>query len=179
MFRLIEMVIPIKKEAIAKKILENLNVLDMNYIHISEKKTKFHIIIPKKSTEEVLESLQNNFSSIEGFSIVLLHVYAYLPRPADNKEDKRPSIYDIKNERISREEIYNNVIGMTTLNSTYLLMVILSSLVASIGVLNNNVAIIIASMIIAPLLGPGIGLSYGLINGDRKLAIMAVKSSLV
>jgi uncharacterized hydrophobic protein (TIGR00341 family) len=68
---------------------------------------------------------------------------------------------------------------MTNLNSIYLLMVILSTLVAAVGVLNNNVALIIGAMIIAPLMGPGIGLSYGIIMGDRDLVFVALKSSMV
>jgi uncharacterized membrane protein len=34
-------------------------------------------------------------------------------------------------------------------------------------------------MIIAPLISPGIGLSYGIIMGDKNLIFMALKSSMV
>ena len=103
----------------------------------------------------------------------------YLPAPIAEKNEKLSSIYDIKSERISSEEIYRYILGMTRLNSIYLLMVILSSLVAAIGVLNNNVALIIGAMIIAPLMGPGIGLSYGIVMGDKNLVFMALKSTMV
>jgi uncharacterized membrane protein len=108
---------------------------------------------------------------------VLTHIDAYFPTPAEEKGAKLPSIFDIKKERISREEINRTVLEITNLTSIYLLMVILSSLVADVGVLNNNVALIIAAMIIALLLGPGIGLSYGLVMGDRNFVWIALKTS--
>lgn len=55
-------------------------------------------------------------------------------------------------------------------------MVILSSFVASIGVLNNNVAVIIGAMVIAPLLGPNMGLSLATVLRDIELARVALKS---
>ncbi len=178
MVRLIEMVIPKEQESQAKKILEDLNVPHFDMFGY-ESRTRFHIIIKTEKINEVLDTLEHYFASVEGFQIAVIPVEAYFPLPVEDKKLKFPSIFDIKKERVTREEIYNSVVEMTSLNSVYLLMVILSSLVAAVGVLNNNVAIIIASMIIAPLLGPGIGLSYGLVMGDRNLVSMALKTSVL
>jgi uncharacterized hydrophobic protein (TIGR00341 family) len=58
-------------------------------------------------------------------------------------------------------------------------MVVLSSLVAAIGVLRDNVAIIIGAMVIAPLLGPNVALSLATTLGDEKLARMALRTAVV
>jgi len=45
----------------------------------------------------------------------------------------------------------------------------LSSIVASAGLLENNVAVIIGAMVIAPLLGPNIAFAFGTSVGDQEL----------
>jgi uncharacterized hydrophobic protein (TIGR00341 family) len=47
----------------------------------------------------------------------------------------------------------------------------LSSIVASAGLLENNVAVIIGAMVIAPLLGPNIAFAFGTSLGDRELVL--------
>jgi uncharacterized hydrophobic protein (TIGR00341 family) len=179
MYRSIEMVIPSNEENNAINTINDLDVLNFNYLSISNSLSHFKIIIKQENTEKVLDVLQNQFSSLENFNLILQHIDVYLPTPITKKNEKLSSLYDIKSERISRAEIYRYILGMTKINSIYLLMVILSSLVAAVGVLNNNVALIIGAMIIAPLMGPGIGLSYGIVMGDKNLVFMAMKSTMV
>lgn len=44
-----------------------------------------------------------------------------------------------------------------------------SSIIATLGLLANSVAIIIGAMIIAPLMGPIIGIAYAMVMGNRRL----------
>ncbi|MDJ0735677.1 MAG: TIGR00341 family protein [Nostocaceae cyanobacterium] len=44
-----------------------------------------------------------------------------------------------------------------------------SSIIATLGMLANSVAVIIGAMIIAPLMGPIIGLAYAMVMGNRRL----------
>lgn len=178
MFQKIEIVIPSEQESQVKKIFEDVHVLDLDYFRSSGSKTRFNVVIQAEQTEEVLDIIQSNFAHTDGFKIVLTPV-DYFPRPPEEKKRRFPSIFDIRKERVSREEIYSSIVEMTSLNSVYLWMAVLSSLIAAIGVLNNNVAIIIASMIIAPLLGPAIGLTYGIVMGDLSLARSALKTGVV
>ncbi len=181
MFRSIEMVITNDKKEEALKFLKELNVLDFYYTRYSDTHIVFRIIIRKERTEKLLELFQKKFSSLEMFRITISPVDTYLPLP----EEKNVNIKEFANlskiheERVSREEIYTKIREMSSLNMVYLLMVILSSFVAAIGVMNNNVAIIIAAMIIAPLLGPNIGLSFTLVMGDQSLVYKTLKTSAV
>ena len=76
-------------------------------------------------------------------------------------------------ERISRAELYEAVKDMARLTRVYLGMVILSTVVAAVGLLNDNVAVIIGAMVIAPLLGPIIAQAMGTTLGDFDLARLA------
>ncbi|MEL6911082.1 MAG: TIGR00341 family protein [Cyanobacteria bacterium J06631_6] len=48
-------------------------------------------------------------------------------------------------------------------------MLVLSAIISTLGLLANSVAIIIGAMIIAPLMGPIIGMAFAIAMGNRKL----------
>ena len=58
-------------------------------------------------------------------------------------------------------------------------MVTLSTVVATIGLIENNVAVVIGAMVIAPLLGPNIAFSLATALGDTKLMFASVKSIML
>lgn len=51
----------------------------------------------------------------------------------------------------------------------YFLLVVLSSIIATSGLLINSGAVIIGAMLVAPLMSPIIGLGLGALTGDKKL----------
>jgi uncharacterized hydrophobic protein (TIGR00341 family) len=55
-------------------------------------------------------------------------------------------------------------------------MVLLSAIVAAVGLLQDNVAIVIGAMVIAPLLGPNVALSLATTLGDFDLGFNALKT---
>jgi uncharacterized hydrophobic protein (TIGR00341 family) len=139
------------------------------------------VLLNAEQAEAVLDILENNYGSIEGFKAILLPVEASLPRPeiadevsakADPTEGRRP-------QRISREELYVDIADATKLSKVYVTMVILSAIVATIGVLTDNLAVVIGAMVIAPLLGPNVALSLATTLGDGNLARTALKASAV
>jgi uncharacterized hydrophobic protein (TIGR00341 family) len=65
-----------------------------------------------------------------------------------------------------------------TLDSNFIVLVILSTVVAAIGLIENNVAVVIGAMVIAPLLGPNIALGLGTALGDTKLMRKALITNL-
>lgn len=65
---------------------------------------------------------------------------------------------------VNREEILANLGEISGFAKTYILMNVLAATLAAFGLLNNDVVVIIASMIVAPLLGPIILTSLGLLS---------------
>jgi uncharacterized hydrophobic protein (TIGR00341 family) len=82
-----------------------------------------------------------------------------------------------KASRISREELYSDIEETTQLSWVFVAMVVLSSIVAAVGILRENVAIIIGAMVIAPLLGPNVALSLATTLGDVELARRSIKTT--
>jgi uncharacterized hydrophobic protein (TIGR00271 family) len=65
------------------------------------------------------------------------------------------------------------LISSSTPSQDFFFMIVLSILTATFGLLLNNPAIIIGSMLIAPMLYPVLGLSLGIIMSDSKLIARA------
>lgn len=68
---------------------------------------------------------------------------------------------------------------MAKLPRVFTLMVVLSSVVAALGVLRNNVAVVIGAMVIAPPLGPNVAMSLATTLGDMGLGSEALKATVV
>jgi uncharacterized hydrophobic protein (TIGR00341 family) len=101
-------------------------------------------------------------------------VDAVLPR-----KEPKPSDQEVKETiTTTREELYNNIVKNAHLDSTYLLLVFLSTAVVAIGLLEDNVAVVIGAMVIAPLLGPNIALALGAALGDMALMWKATKTTI-
>lgn len=127
--------------------------------------------------EDIIAALEERFRGTEHFRIVLIEATAILPRPEEPEseeavekisgvvegdegeapeEEEKPSP-----SRILIEELLENLREGSTLSNRYLAMVILSALVAAVGLIRDNTAVVIGAMVIAPLLGPNMALALG------------------
>ncbi len=177
--RLIELVVPGKYEADVEEILEGDDkVFDYWCGKASGEKVQFKILVDAEESQTVIDQLENNYGSIEGFRLLMFHVEASLPIQ-EEKEKKDDDDDDGEETRgVSREELYTAASDQIKLSSSYILLMGLSAIVAAIGVLRSDVAVIIGAMVIAPLLGPNVGLSLATTLADSDLARKAMRSNL-
>ena len=68
-----------------------------------------------------------------------------------------------------KSDAIENLIAESTPRQDFFLMMVLSVLMATFGLLINNTAVIIGSMLIAPILYPILSLSLGIVMADFKL----------
>jgi len=128
------------------------------------------LLVTDDQVQPVLDTLQNILGAQPSARILVLAVEASLPKPADaqgQSEDKAMA---------ARESMYAAVERNAKLDGNFLLLVALSTLVAAIGLIEDNVAVIIGAMVIAPLLGPNLALALGTALGDLQLMRKAFKS---
>ena len=136
------------------------------------------------NSETLMDLFEKQFSSVEGFKLILFPVEASIPRMDVSDEDVSASnLDDTKTEqkkpiRISREELYSDIVDSTEFSNIFALMTILSTVVVAIGLLKNNVAVIIGAMVIAPFLGPNVALALSTNLAEHKLGINALKTLL-
>jgi len=166
------------------ELLEDVPMLGVWERTTSDDHTMVRILLQVEKTEAVLDELEKRFGASEGFRVVLLPVEATLPRPEEPEkppEDEQPPEKEkpkIRGSRVSREELYSNLSDTANVSWVYMTFAALSTIVAAIGLLQNNVAVIIGAMVIAPLLRPNVALALATTLGDVNLARRAVKSNL-
>jgi uncharacterized hydrophobic protein (TIGR00341 family) len=77
-------------------------------------------------------------------------------------------------KRIAREELIARAEELAPATSTFFAFLILSTIIATGGLLLDSAATIIGAMVVAPLMGPAVSASVGTILDDRKLASRGV-----
>ncbi len=124
-----------------------------------------------KAQQALIDDLQRVLHNTRDWKIALLPVGAVVTKSPED-EDDRPETSETREELLS--EISHNA-GIT---STFLVLVAISALVAALGMIRGDVAVIIGAMVIAPLLGPLLGTSLGVALGERQLIVNSVKANI-
>ncbi|WKE66651.1 TIGR00341 family protein [Gallaecimonas kandeliae] len=143
------------------------------------------LVLSAEQAEPLMDAFNQAFGKQELFKLLLSPVEAALPNPEEKPEQTAAQVAADEEEarktanRVAREELFEEAIEGTRLGRNYLLMVVLSALVAAIGLLRNDIAIIIGAMVIAPLLLPNIALSLATTTGDPRLGKAALLCNAV
>lgn len=138
------------------------------------------ILVLAEASQSLLDLLEETFSEVNGFRINIFALEAsFPPIVSESANDKAGSSSEVvldRKERVSREELHDDLVEGAKTTKIFISMIILSSIVAAIGVLNDNVAVIIGAMVIAPLLTPNVSLSLATALGDLPLVKSALKT---
>ncbi len=129
-------------------------------------RVSIHILADKPTRQELLDGLQSVLNGVEDWRITLTPVETTIPYP---EEEKLRATERKTSGGQTREEIYNAVGQNAKLDASYLIFVVLSTVVAALGMLADSVAVVVGAMVIAPLLGPNLALAVGVALGDGKL----------
>lgn len=144
-----------------------------------------HLLVLAEDTESIMDRFEQQYADAKGFHVILFPVDAVLPRPKPEPEEDKESVPSKEEDekkaqqRISREELYAKVSEGLGVSRVFMGMTSLSAVVAAVGLLRNDVAVIIGAMVIAPLLGPNVAMSLGTTLGDFDLLRQAVVTNVV
>ena len=156
-----------------KKVLamaEDHDVMDYRFYAIGEKgEYAVHILIGEENRQELLDELQSIIGNTDDWRITILPVEASLPQKDVEEEEEAAKAPGNSGE--TREEMYNDVLNGARLDIIYLVFIALSTIVAAIGLINDNVAVVVGAMVIAPMLGPNLAFALGVALGDQSLMI--------
>ncbi|MBW4548138.1 MAG: TIGR00341 family protein [Symplocastrum torsivum CPER-KK1] len=180
--RLIEVFLPEEDAQKVPELLRDYSLVGIWQTNLSNHQNLVKILLYGAEAETAIDQLANHFSQVDGFRIILLSVEASIPRPLlypEIRAELKEQELDTQLSRINRQELYEDVSATVILSWTHNLMVLLSTVIAAIGLLRDDGTIIIGSMVIAPLLGPNMALSLATTLGDTTLARRAVKIGAV
>ncbi len=145
-----------------------------------EDRTTLQMLAGPATRQELVDAVQSALSAQDDWRLTILPVETTVPLPRD-EEEERERIERAASRKIggmTREEIWNTVWEQAKLDQVYLVYVVLSTIVATLGMLTDNVAVVVGAMVIAPLLGPNLAFSVGVALGDRTLVSRALLTNL-
>ncbi len=85
-----------------------------------------------------------------------------------------PWIYHASKDEF--KELFKTLRGNAQTKSSYLVLMMLSTLMATFGLFANSSPVIIGAMILAPLMAPIISLGMGALRQDRSLSVQSLKT---
>ncbi len=144
-------------------------------LDVENERQAVRLLVSDNRRQGMLDALQHALGTSPQFRLVVMPIEATLPRQAEDTQEPKEKG---RGASATREELYQNVVKSAVLDSNFLLLVSLSTFVAAIGLLEDNVAVVIGAMLIAPLLGPNIALALATALGDAKLMWQSLKTNL-
>jgi uncharacterized hydrophobic protein (TIGR00341 family) len=132
------------------------------------------IVVSVDHSQNLLDALHAALEHEQDWRINVLPIEATLPRLSEEEIKRQES----NRSTTAREEIYEDIASGARIDSTFVVLTLISAFVATIGLNEDNVAVIIGAMVIAPLLGPNLAFSFGVAIGDGALMQRAAIASI-
>jgi uncharacterized hydrophobic protein (TIGR00341 family) len=177
--RLLEIIIEDRASIDVDDLLNHDEVIDHWTYKPEHGQTAIKVLVQDAHARDLLSALEEK--SIH--RVVIYPIEGTLPKVETKLETQEEKFKLGKFVAISKEELYHDVDVPVSFSMNFVLMVVLSSFVAGIGILKNNIAIIIGAMVIAPFLGPNMSMAFGTTLGDlqiiRKSIITGVAATLI
>jgi uncharacterized hydrophobic protein (TIGR00341 family) len=133
--------------------------------------------LPRNAVEPVLDRLREVGIDDSSYTIVL-QAETVLSEHFEKLQER----YEENNEsgqRISREEIRAGASDLVPGFRTYITLAVVSAIVATAGLLLDSPAVVVGSMVIAPVLGPAMATSVGSVINDNDLFKQGVKYQII
>lgn len=136
--------------------------------------------VPTDEVEGVLEGLRS-IGLIEEQYVVVLDVNTFVDADFGEEEEPEPEEADEEAQptRISREELQTRASDLLPSRSVYATMTVVSAVIATAGVLMDSAAVVVGSMVLAPLIGPSLAASVGTVLDDEGLAQTGIRLQLL
>ena len=155
-------------------VAEKYQATDFRPGHIGDDgRQTMRLLVTDDRVQAMLDALQSLLGTQPDTYIIVLPVDIVLPKATEPEQKEEDSAM------ATREALYASVQKGARLDANFLALVALSTIVAVMGLVEDNVAIVIGAMVIAPLLGPNLALALGTALGDLTLMRQSLLTSFV
>lgn len=128
------------------------------------------VLVKPGESQAIMDALQDELEGEDGWRLMLLPVEALAPEILSEREQQD---LEESTQTYAREEILASVQQNGALTRDFLAMVALSTVVAGIGLVQDQVAVVIGAMVIAPLLGPLMAFAFAVALGAKRMMLSA------
>lgn len=166
--RLVQVTIPSGKR---ERLLKTLDDEGIDYVVSEETSGRefdsiAYIPLPTNAVEPVLDNLREAGLDEDAFTVVL-DANTVVSSRFDELQAEYAEEQD--EDRVARDELVSSAADLAPSTPTYVIMTIVSAVVATAGLLLNSPAVVVGSMVIAPLVGPALSASVGTVVDDREM----------
>ena len=172
--RLVQVTIPTgKREAV----LGALDDEGVDYVVADETSGREYTAIvyaplPTQAVEPVLEQLREAGIDDQAYTVVM-EANTVISRRFERLEERYAEEED--EDRIAREELRSRAKDLAPSLRIYVAMTVISAVIATAGLLLDSPAVVVGSMVIAPLIGPAMAASVGTVIDEQELFVRGVK----
>ena len=156
------------------KALEGRNLRQMRVLPEIGGRRTLRALIARHERQDVLDTAQDALEGEDDWELLLYPLEASLPRE-DARQMRRKRTWFMPAD--SREEIYEDAMAAARIDPLFIAIAVLSTIVVSVGLVTDSVAVVIGGMVIAPMLGPNLALALSIALGDRDMLFHAVVSN--
>ena len=176
--RLVQITIPTGKRETVTRALDD---EEIDYIVTDETSGReyaavAYVPLPTNAVEPVLDTLRAAGIDESTYTVVL-DAETVVSDDFDELEERFAE--EENGDRIAREELVAAAEDLVLSTPVYLVMTVVSAVIATAGLLLNSPAVIVGSMVIAPLIGPAMAASVGTVVVDDELFAKGVKMQAV
>lgn len=166
--KLLQVTAPIAAQKNIQKIAESEGVIAFHKeCDTEDDHAVFSLLTDSTHRQALVDMLQELSSLSPKFRINILPVDTTIPTT------------DTTGSSDTREELKAKMAQGALLDFNYMLLTFLSTIVALIGLLQDNIAVVIGAMVIAPFLGPNLAFAFGTSLGNKGLMTYAFRTGLV
>lgn len=171
--RMIQVVVPEERTEEVRRIVGDRTFIDRWTEPVGGNRIRFGFLVDSADAGGLMDELEKRLDSEERFRVVLLPVEASIPRPDRVEEPDGTGDGDGGSAGvlgIGREELHADLTDAAALTPVFAALTALSAVVCALGLLMDDVAVVIGAMVIAPLLGPLVALALATTLADGGLA---------
>ncbi|SNR37842.1 TIGR00341 family protein [Halorubrum vacuolatum] len=158
-----------KREAV----IDALDQKGVDYVITDETSTREYDAVamfplPTAAVEPVLERLREAGIDERTYTVITA-AETVVSRDFDTLEEQYTEEAERGEDRISTQELQTKAVDLVSGIETYVLMTVLSAVIATAGLLLDSPATVVGSMVIAPLIGPAMSAAVGTVVDDDDL----------
>ena len=180
--RMVEILVPANAGAEVDALLADAELLDRWQEPTMDDRVLVRLLARAEQCESILDAFEQRFGTNDRFRAVIVALQAVVPRPAEPEPEPEPAPAPKPKKlfhRVSREELLADLEPGTKVDPIFLVTVVLSTIVAGVGLVQDSVAVIIGAMVIAPLLTPNMSLALATTLGDVGMIRKSLRTNLV
>jgi len=174
--RMLTILAPNGGEETLKALAEETNIIEFwSGAKPKGKPREINVLVASEYLQDLVDKLQRRFSKEKEWRIIITPAETTIPRHEEKEEENANAKKAYGS--LTREALYDQILKGTKTNTDFIILVVLSTIVTAIGLVTDNLAVIIGAMVIAPLLGPNLALSFGVTLGDRDMVAESLKAN--